>query len=38
MHPLLAVLKILIVLKLLILAVTAVILLRPFTRGWRGHR
>jgi len=35
MHHLLAILKILIVVKLLILAAVAIVLFRPFMRDWR---
>ena len=35
MHHAWAILKILIVVKLLILAAAAIILFRPFMRGWR---
>ena len=35
MHHVLAILKILIVAKLLILAVAAIVLFRPFMRNWR---
>jgi hypothetical protein len=34
MHYFLGLLKILIILKLLVLAVTALVLFRPLTRGW----
>jgi len=35
MHHLLAILKILIIAKLLILAIAAIVLFRPFMRNWR---
>ena len=35
MHHLLAILKILIVVKLLILAAAAIVLFKPFMRNWR---
>jgi hypothetical protein len=35
MHHLLAILKILIVMKLLILAAAAIVLFKPFMRNWR---
>jgi hypothetical protein len=38
MHHLLILLKILIIVKLVILTVTAIILFRPFMHNWRGNR
>jgi hypothetical protein len=38
MHHVWVALKILIVVKLLILAAAAIVLFRPFIRGWRGRR